>query len=314
MGIKRLSYYSTVMFLALVMLCSVILTVVAQTDTSISSIGLWEPPKNFVDPVTLKIQEFKSQGLNDEQITAKLTELGMGWYPETAATWMGRTLTPEEVAKMPVRSPAKAPSDNNAVTDIGRTSCWRTSTSSWTGVAANMVSGSMDRSSGQTTQHFLCVQLGGLDGATNWAEIVLTHNLGATYKWNTYDNDEGGWTYYMDKNTPITAADNYVIMLDGTHDSGGWHYNVWINNLWVRTGHLSNLWVQAGFQKEVYSTTGQFTNDASRSVFYPNWLHDASGWSYWRTTNHWWSTAFPVRETHYIVPYVCWAWQTWVQN
>ena len=40
------------------------------------------------------------QSLTNEQITEKLAELGMGWYPETGATWIGRTLTPEEIAKL----------------------------------------------------------------------------------------------------------------------------------------------------------------------------------------------------------------------
>ena len=99
------------------MLSSMMFTVTAQANNSSSSIGAWEPPKNFVDPATLKIQEFRSQGLNDDQITAKLTELGMGWDPKTGATWMGRTLTSEELAKMPDTTPAKAPSQEKAVTD-----------------------------------------------------------------------------------------------------------------------------------------------------------------------------------------------------
>ncbi len=66
-----------------------------------------------------------------------------------------------------------------------------------------------------------CVQLGDLNGITNWAEVVVTHDLGEAYKWYTYDSDEGGgsMTYYMDKNTPSTATDTFVMMLDGTQDS-----------------------------------------------------------------------------------------------
>ena len=79
-----------------------------------------------------------------------------------------------------------------------------------------MVSGSICVGSGQTQYHYLCVQLGNLDGATNWVETVLTHNYGQGYRWNTFDSDEGGWSYYRDKNTAITSADTYTIMLDGT--------------------------------------------------------------------------------------------------
>ncbi|MGB9914881.1 MAG: hypothetical protein ACPLIG_03895 [Candidatus Bathyarchaeales archaeon] len=319
--LKRNSVYCVVyILLTLVVLCSSMLTVIAETSDSMSTIGTWQPPKNFIDPVTLKIQEFKSQGLTDEEITVKLAELGMGWYPKTGATWMGRTLTSEEQAKMPVRKPAKALADQKSATSeetvlqlTGRTSCMRTSTASWTGVASEIVSGSMSVATGQTQFHYLCMQLGNLDDASNWVETVLTHNLGETYRWHTYDNDEGGWAYYMDKNTPITAADTYVIMLDGMQDGDGWHYDVWINYQWARRGHLSNLQVQAGFQKEVYSNTGTFTNDASHVIFYRNWLHNAGGWTYWTTPNTWWSTAAPVREDHSMGA-VSYRWETWVQN
>ena len=48
------------------------------------------------------------------------------------------------------------------------------------------------------------------NSATNWVETVLTHNLGEAYRWNTYDTDEGGWTY-LDKNTATTSADTAIL-------------------------------------------------------------------------------------------------------
>lgn len=309
----------TALFLVLTVLCSAMLTAAAQINKPTSAIGSWQPPDNFVNPVTLKIQEFKSQGFDDEQITAELAKLGMGWYPKTGATWMGRALTPEEEAKMPTRVQTKAPSDQNEVNDedtilalTGRTSCMRTTAASWTGVSSEIVSGAMSVATDQTQFHYLCIQLGNLDDGSNWVETVLTHNLGETYKWQTYDNDEGGWSYYMDKNTATSYADTYVIMLDGTNDGNGWKYDVWINYNWVRSGHLANLNVQAGFQKEVYSNTGTFTDDASHSVFYRNWLHNSGGWNYWtNTVNTWWSTADPVHESHSMGA-VSYRWETWV--
>ena len=298
-------------FLVLSVLCSMDLTAIGQ----ISDTEPWQPPKNFVDPVTLKIQESKLQGLDDEQITAELAELGMGWYPETGATWMGRRLTQDELAKMPTRTQGSLSANEVATSLISRLSAMRTTYASWTGVSSEVVSGSMNVASGQTTYHYLCTQLGGLNGGgTNWVETVLTHNIGENYRWNTYDNDEGEWSYYMDKNTPITTADTYCIMLDGTQDGGGWHYDVWINYQWVRRGHLSNLWVQGGFQKEVYSSSGQFTNDASHAVFYRNWLHNAQGWLYWTNAmSTWWSPAPPVLERHSMGA-LSYRWETWVQN
>lgn len=297
------------------MLSSMMFSVAAQ----IGNPSPWELQKSFVDPVTLKIQEFRGQNLSDDQITTRLAEQGMGWYPKTGATWMGRALTSEELAKMPDTMPAKAPSEENAITDdyaitlqADRTSCMRTNAASWTGISSEIVSGSMSVSSGQTLYNYLCVQFGDLDGGTNWVETVLTHNLGEAYRWSTYDNDEGQWINYMNKNTAITSADTYTIMLDGTQDAYGWNYDVWINYQWVRTGHLSSLYDQGGFQKEVYSDSGTFTSDSSHAVFYRNWLHNAQGWPYWtNSVSTWWSKADPVQESHSMGA-LSYRWETWV--
>jgi hypothetical protein len=319
---KKSAYGLTAMLLVFSMLSVMALTAAAQTDNQASDISSWQPPTNFVDPVTLKIQDFKAQGLNDDQITAELEKLNMGWDPQTGATWLGQALTPEEQAKMPISTPSKDSAVNiNIVQPDGmatlprKISSMRTSGYSWTGVSSEMVCGSMNVASGQTQYHYACVQLGDLDGITNWAEIVVTHNLGETYKWYTYDSDESGGTmvYYMDKNTASTATDTYTIMLDGTQDSSGWKYDMWINYVWVRSGHLSSLFVQGGFQKEVYSS-GAFTNDDSSTLFNRNWVHNAGGWSYWTNSiSTSFSAASPVKESHQMGPY-SYIWNTWVQN
>jgi hypothetical protein len=308
--------YGTTIFLVSLILCSTTLTLAAQTNNPTAENEPWQPPKNFVDPVTLKIQEFKTQGLDEDQITSKLEKLGMGWYPPTGATWMGRTLNSEELSKMPTREPITVSSDDaqDAVLQVNKVSLMRTSSSSWTGVSAEMICGSMNVGSGQTIYHYACVQLGDLNGLSSWTETVVTHNFGEVYKWYTYDSNEGGWTYYMDKNTASTSTDTYVIMLDGTQDGDGYNYDTWINYQWVRRAHLPSLYVQAGFQKEVFSDSGTFTNDASHAVFYRNWLHNAQGWVYWTNTiSTQWSASTPVRESH-TMGAVSYNWQTWVQN
>ena len=59
--------------------------------------------EGFVDPVTLIVQDMKAQGMSDDEIVAALEEMGMGWYPETGATWIGRKPTPEELQSLPPR-------------------------------------------------------------------------------------------------------------------------------------------------------------------------------------------------------------------
>ena len=319
MGKNKCAYCLIAMIFAVLMFSSIMLPVTAKTDVPMVSLDSWQAPENFVDPVTLKIQEFRAQGLNDDEITVELEKLNMGWYPETGATWIGKTLTSEEYAKMPDSISTNTSSNGNAalrqntvLTTTSKTSNMRTSGYSWIGVSAEIVCGSMSVGSGQTLRNFLCVQMGDLNGATNWAEVVVTHNYGEVYKWLTFDPDEGAWITFGDKNTASTAADTYVMLFDGTSDSYGYIYNIWINYQWARQGHLSSQYVQAGFQKEVYSDSGQFTNDASHAVFYRNWLNNGQGWSYW-TNNAQWSSAMPVRESH-STGALSYNWQTWVQN
>lgn len=141
-----------------------LLTAAAQTDYLIIDGEHWQPPRNFVDPVTLKIHAFKTQGLDDRQITIELEKLGMGWYPETGATWIGRTITPEEAVKLPNRALTSTPSNGDVVTRrVDRVSLMRTSSFSWTGVSSEVVCGSMSVGSEQTQYHYVCVQLGDLD-------------------------------------------------------------------------------------------------------------------------------------------------------
>jgi hypothetical protein len=278
----------------------------------------WHPPENFVDPVTLKIQEFRAQGLSDDEIIVALEKLNMGWYPETGATWIGKVVPSEEYTKLPNRISPNEPSTNSSIQQntalamVDRIGNMKTSGSSWRGVSTEMVCGSMSVSSGQTMRSFLCVQIGDLTGATNWAEVVVTHNYGETYKWYTFDPDEGNWIFCGDKDTASTAVDTYVMLLDGTSDGDGYHYDVWINYGWVKRAHLPSQNVQACLQKEVYSDSGQFTNDASHAVFYRNWLNNGQGWSYW-TSNAQWSSSLPVQESH-TMGALSYNWQTWVQN
>ena len=323
MILKERTYCLIALLFIFLMLSTVMLTVAAQTTQSSNNIGSWQPPNNFVNPVTSKIQEFRTQGLSDDQITSHLAALGMGWDPETGATWLGTSVNSENSTQMPVSTPIKNSSVANSNTQQSlvpldmseRYALMRATAYSWTGVSAEITANSMGCASGQTEYNYACVQLGDLDGATNYAEIIVTHDSGDNaYKWYTNDPDEGGMTYYMDKNTAANAADTYVIMLEGTQDSHGWIYDVWINYNWVRSGHLSALFVQAGFQRELYSVSGQFTNDASHTIFYVDWLHNAGGWSYWTTAvaSRFASTS-PVHETNSMGA-LSYDWETWVQN
>jgi hypothetical protein len=314
-------YYLAVVFLVVSMFSSLILPVSAQENLQITN-EPWQPPKNFVDPVTLKIQEFREAGLCDEEITAQLETLGMGWYPPTGATWIGKALSPEEADSMPITMPAGGPQNENALTQqntamrsmSGITALMRVQGYSWTGIAADIVAGSMSVNPDESLKNYVCVQMGGLAGITNWAEIVLTHNLGGPYKWYAYDPDDGGWIFLGNKTTASNVADNYVMMLDGTKDNGGYHYDIWINYQWQFRGHLSNSKVQVAFQREVYSETGSYTNDTASTVFHPTWINTGSGWVSWASgITTYWSAGLPLRQNYGVIS-GSYKWTVWVKN
>jgi hypothetical protein len=48
------------------------ITVKAKIDSTAAEKGQWQPPKNFIDPVTLKIQELKEKGLGTQEIIDEL--------------------------------------------------------------------------------------------------------------------------------------------------------------------------------------------------------------------------------------------------
>ena len=320
---KKRMYSLIALLFVFLMLGTIMLTVAAQTIQSSDNIGSWQPPKNFVNPVNAEIQELRTQGLNNDQITTKLAELGMGWDPDTGATWLGTSLTSQELSQMPNSVPVKDSSTTTTATQQSvvpldmseRTAIMRATSYSWTGVSAEITANSMSSASGQTEYNYACVDLGDLDGGTSYAETIVMHNAGDNcYKWYTNNPNEGGMVYYMDKNTPANAVDTYVIMLEGTQDSHGWIYDVWINYNWVRSGHLSALFVQAGFQRELYSVSGQYTNDASHTIYYVDWLHNAGGWSYWtNTVATRFASSSPIHETTSMGA-LCYDWETWVQN
>jgi hypothetical protein len=63
-----------------------------QITIELEKLGMRWPPYpmgNAVDPVDDAIKEFRSQGLTDEQIVQELEKLGMGWIPETGSSWVG---------------------------------------------------------------------------------------------------------------------------------------------------------------------------------------------------------------------------------
>ena len=91
---KMTNYLAPIIITVLALMFVSNISVHAQTSTQ--STGQWQPPANFVNPVTAKVDEYKAMNMSDDQITAALTAQGMGWDPITGAAWMGVLIAPNE--------------------------------------------------------------------------------------------------------------------------------------------------------------------------------------------------------------------------
>ena len=92
------------MIVSNVMLCAAVNNLMNNNESQglIKQVSITEL-NSFVDPVTLKVQEMKTLGMNDIEIVEALNPLEVGYYSETGATWIGRTPSIEELQNLPPR-------------------------------------------------------------------------------------------------------------------------------------------------------------------------------------------------------------------
>lgn len=247
-----------------------------------------KPKPELGDQVTLKINELKAQKLSNDQITAELSKLDMGWNLETGATGIGITPSPEDTATLPpMKNPFQIETTTNLLFDTGQKNAviW-TQPVTWTGFGDNMRPGSAAIASGQSHTKYITTHIGtNADG--DWAEIgVLRRQIGSYDRWVfTYDGDEklngDNWQYVQYK-SDMGAYDAYSIVLRGTSDANGWWYDIYFNYQWVRDGHLDNQqnWVNAA--DEVWSSTGTYTADTTDANWNNFYLMNQYGaWQMW---------------------------------
>jgi len=283
----------------------------------------WHPPKDYVDPVTLKIREFKAQGMNDAQITSELEKLGMGWYPKTGATWIGTRPTSEELERMPPMMPPFEDESSTSLLSrdyIGALQFMQTPDFLYSCISNNMKPGSIAAGTGATLFHFVTTHIGRAISPTQpcWVEVGVWND---TYfnrpQYYTCDNDEDG-NWFHGYKTNVEDFDWYEIWLPGTYESAGWVCWIFINGNFVRKGHLAYFYNQVNEANEIFCTTGQWTNDNTHAIFKDSYLWSPGGsdWIWWNTNV---PTDFlfdpypcPVHETHYVsggtYTYETWTW------
>lgn len=297
---RKFLYCLAMAFIILSMLYS--MTLAAYAEDSIQNVP-WVPPKDYVDPVTLKIREFRAQGMNDTQITVELAKLGMGWYPKTGATWIGTSPTPEELARTPAMPPPFQP-DSPITSNFQANQVMNTTSYSYTAISLDMKPGSIAKGPLKTLYHYVTTHMGKEISPTQprWTEVGVRNDIYyINPRYYTYDNDEGYWVFHGDK-TDKETYDWYEIQLTGVHDSSGWVYNIFIKGNFVRSGHLAYYYNTVDTANEIFSDTGLWVRDTSAAIHKNMYLSSGSGWINW---NHNVGTLFwhapnpcPISENH----------------
>jgi len=281
---KKVTCHLIAILLAFSMLCSMTFIATANADISDSedkpSLGV----RGFVDPVTLKIEEFKAKGMNDAQITEELDKLDMGWYPETGAVWMKEEQPTDEELKslLPLPEPFVSSgidsTQANEVFGIGNPQG-----DEYTGMYNSMYAGTLPIDEDETVQHVVTTHLGrAIDENTPcWTEVGVVAWTGSESVWYfVYDNDEGTWHWFGTKSN-LQSADTYGILLNGTSDDDGWHYNIWINQVWKFGGHLAFELNNGNVANEIWSDTEVWSVD-SGCGFTGNYVaDDGYSWINW---------------------------------
>ncbi|MCJ7773486.1 MAG: hypothetical protein MUP22_10185 [Desulfobacterales bacterium] len=275
--------------------------VLVQATLTASKRKPW-PTKNLVNPVEPKIAEFKAKGMTDAQITVELRKLGMGWDPNSGATGLiGESPSPEELGMPRTKS---MPGSSSSRSYIQKSVAFATPSWDYTGIGNYMYPGSMPIDDDETYTHYITTHLGRPYPYFEWTEVgVLARNTTAYVWYFTYDNDEQIYGDYMALHgvkSNLYTADAYAIMLNGTYDSsfGGYWYDIYINWSWKRNGHLTFRGNEANDANEIFSDTGDFTEDSGCKFhdnylynYYYNWInwnastdydvYDASGYMDW---------------------------------
>jgi hypothetical protein len=267
--------------IALSLICSPAIIAVVGANISSSDDKPWTIPKDFVNPVELKIAEFRAKDITDEQITEELEKLRMGWDPKSGATAMlGDELSPEE-QKVPSSKSPPVGSGSRIDTQANVVFYTPDDDISYTGIGNNMYPGTMPIDDDETWTHYITTHFRKDDGETEyWTEVGLqAWNSSSYIKYFTYDNDEyingERFVNHGIKSTSVYTSDLYCIVMNGTYDSsfGGYWYNIYINNVFKRSGHLKYLLNRADVANEIFSDTGVYTEDTG-CKFHDNYLSD----------------------------------------
>jgi len=157
------------------------------------------------------------------------------------------------------------------------------------GVNTYMSPGPLPVSSTGTFQHVVTTHIGKpASSGEDWTEAGATMSVNdPNPRYFTYDNDEGGWQFH---GAAGTSQKNYQIYVSSTVESftrngqtvSGYVYNIWIDNSWVRSGHLLSRQTGINCANENWAQSGNsFSSENSHPTFQNGYLYKSSGYQLW---------------------------------
>ena len=266
---------------------------------------------NFTDPVTKIVGKLKERSYNDSEITEILEKHGMGWDPETGATWIGIGPTEEELKHLaPLYNPTDSETYSKSLHQANQV--MEVKNDVYRGFSNYMKPGSCAVGDGETVQHVVTTHIG---SGGYWTEAgVIKTSWNTNWRIFSYDNDEGTWDWHG--TTGPTTYTEYYIYITDEHGASGYRYDIFIGGHWERSGHVPNLENDVNQANEIWSDTGTWTADTTRAVHKYSGLikSDGTGTS-WNEDVPTWHAPDPchVKEYHEMDGADAWKYETWVE-
>jgi hypothetical protein len=249
----------------------------------------------YVPPSTQIINLMKTKDYSNSQITDFLSKNGYGWDPKTGGNWKGRAPTADEQKIIDqIRGPNYNPfpkTNGSLVKPLTLTSSslreggsgiWLNPTNTYFGINWDMIPGPMAESSTGTVQQVVTTHVGkGSPSGAEWTEAGVAKFLNGVPQYFTYDGDQGTWMFPSLTTSP-SSLNNYEIYVSNSKDASGYYiYYTFINNQFVRTGHLYYRQTQFNMVTEVWANGNYpFTSDNGVYFEYP-YLFDSTGLQDW---------------------------------
>ncbi len=247
----------------------------------------------YVDPITQKARELKSQGMSDDQIVKEMAKSYI-WYDPKTGDWTRGSpeLDKLQYPEIPLsRHPCINITKSTQITaqdQLYEDYCgiW-TNNYRYSGFSYDMTAGSMATGDVYGTwTHYVTTHIGASGYCTEIG--IARFYYDSPYNFFTYDDHAGEFMFVRDSNgnvmtTTGTASNHYSIQTMNYWDGIGYPYYIYLNGQEVKRGHLITTNNQISQTKEIFKNTSysgsHYNVDATPSVFtnqYVDWIDHGS--------------------------------------